>query len=1051
MDFEKYTRVFEKLDTRIKPGESIRLDFDWSGDSPDRLFFAGETAISYLWKSEPDYQQLYRRIDDCLSVEEAELDHYALDFSSELVPYRRLAAKKLNSPLWLSYAPYGGYDDLWRFGIRVKADNLHVKGFLRIVLEIRYKREGVDTHYAMNPADKTVTLDIPDGSYGWTEVACDVEIEMKNIGSVYYIVEGEEYAGRVFFESPRLESCDKHNIISEFCPRLAGREHFNWLGQNLSKIEWQNLKIEVNGVEVFDGEVFERCHRMSDKEIRLPENILKEGKNTVTFKNKTTFREAPAYTLGEVGFITESRKRAFAVPENVTLAKPFAIFVDAKKGERFEIESEDIIPVTELVAGRDGISALWLSCKRLGRDIRFLLNGDDYSISRCVLHGDDGVITGTGDAVYINVNREDMTNYLKWYLSSNIGKLFTLRPTYRWCGTRVLDERLWREIADVLTEGGIQFAHMVDGRELPGCDTNPSVEALESDCFLGRQAHELDGQYAYWGVRDFTNNLFDEMFYDMFVRMCERHPNTTPHRYVKESFYYENRRRTVFMSTTPVDDMRIAAERFVESVAKTRANAARHTGPTVLFKYFCKAGYRNVGAELMYSPAEICSSALRGVRKVYGNKTIAHHAVQWSTYPHDTESRYRRYRLALFLSYIHEIDEINTEEGLWRLEQYYAPFNRFSRACLAHKKEQQDLERFISTHTRTGSHYTPIAFLSGRYDGWECFAAATNVWGAEGFGTRSPEKAWDVLKLFYPRSVLDNFYIMNCPDKSHGFYTGTPYGQVDILPIESDSFFDYKLLVAVGYNKAEAEDLDKLYSFVENGGTLVIGLPQFSVTTNRRDAVSCRHEYISHPLAPRVNGFLEDTLNGEPVSVGNVEGFSKVRIYTDSGKALAVEKNIGIGRVILINAREWADSPAVCDAYKRILVEETEGRITDESVWARGDDNVQFAVYNNFDGSKNVYFIATDWYSDSRDGEGMLLLDGRSYAIPVPFGTLIKVAATETCAVYPLNDECEVVSINDNEAMVQGIGVCEFVVMKNGATKNVCVDFDKEALVKIGT
>ena len=1048
MWFEKYTRVFEKLDTRIKSGKSESFEFDWKGESPDRLFFAGETAVSYFWKSEPDYQQLYRRIDDSLSVEEAERDHYALDFSGDFAPYTKLAAKKLTSPLWLSYAPYGGYDNSWHFGIRVKAQELCVKGFLRVVLEIRYKKEGIDTHYALDEPDDLFTLNVPEGSYGWTELSSDVEIDMKNIASVYYIVEGEEYSGRVFFESPCLESCDKHNIISEFCPRVAGREHFNWFGQNLSKIEWQNLKIDINGIEIFDGEVFERCHRMSEKEVRLPENILKEGKNLLTFTNKTSFREAPAYTLEEIGFITESRKTAFAVPENVTLDKPFSIFVDAKKGERFELVSDCIHPVSELVAKRDGISALTLVCTRLGHDIEFTLNNDVYTISRCVMHGDDGVMTGTGDAVYINANREDLTNYIKWYLSSNIGRFFTLRPTYRWCGTRVLDEKLWREVADVLSEGGVYFAHMVDGRELPGCNANPSVKALESEYFLGRQSHELDGQHAYWGIRDFTANLHDEMFYDMFARMIKRFPDNTPCRYSDEFLFYENGRRTVFNTSVPTDDMKIASERFVESVRRGCHGNSRHTGPTTLFKYFYQAGYETVGAELMYSPSEICSAALRGARSVYGNKVIAHHAVQWSTYPHDIEPRYRRYRLALFLSYIHEIDEINTEEGLWRLEQYYAPFNRFSAPCLAHKKEQQDLEHFISTHTRTGKFYTPVAFLSGRYDGWECFARYTNTWGIDGFGTRSPEKAWDILKVFYPRSVLDKFYIMNCPDVSQGFYTGTPYGNVDIMPIEADSFENYGLVVAVGYNKAEADDLDKLYRFVEKGGRLVMGLPQFSLTTKRCDVVSCNHEYISHPLAPNIKGFFEDSFEGEMVSVADVEA-ECVRLSTDNGRPLVIERRIGKGSLILINAREWADSPAVYKAYKRVLCEETEKCIANESVWARGDENVQFAVYNNPDGTRNVYFIATDWYSENRDGEGLLLVGGREYKIKVPFGTLIKVAATDNASVYPLNDECEVVSISDTEALVQGVGVCDFAVMRDGIAKNVTVDFDKNPVAKI--
>lgn len=1049
MNFEKYTRVFQNFDTRIKPGKSFSFDFHWDDTEPDRLFFAGETSISYFWKSEPDYQQLYRNIDDSLSVEEAACDRWALDLSGDFQPYTKAAVKKLTSPLFLSYAPFGGYDDNWHFGIRVKAKDLCIKGFLRIILEIRYKRDGMDNHYALFSPDLTVKLDVAEGNYDWTVLSCDAEFDMDKVASLYYIVEGENYSGKVFFESPFLFSCDGHNIISEFHPRISGREHFNWLGENLSKIEWQGLKIDLNGVEIFNGEVFERCHRMSEKEVRLQNGIIKNGNNTITFTNTNSYREAPAYTLGEIGFITESKSKVFAIPENVTLNKPFPIFVDAKKGEVFTFSSTDIVCISKNTFTRDGICAIWLVCKKLGGDIEFSLNGNTYSLSRCVLRDDDGVITGSGDMIYINANREDMTNFLKWYLSSNIGKLLTIRTTYRWNGNRILDEALWREFADILSEGGIYYSHMIDGRELQGCNANPSQKALDSESFLGRQAHELDGQHAYWGTRDFTSNLFDEMFYDRFVKIYERYPDTTPRRYVKENLYYENGRRTVFVSSSPVDDMQKACERFVNSIAKVQSGVPRHTGPTTLFKYFYQAGHTNIGAELMYSPSEICSAALRGAKRVYGGRTIAHHAVQWSTYPHDTEARYRRYRLALFLSYIHEIEEINTEEGLWRIEQYYAPFNRFSEACIAHKKEQQDFNRYVTTHTRTGSFYTPFAFLSGRYDGWECFAKASDTWGAKGFGVRSPEKAWDVLKIFYPRSVLDNFYIMNCPEASQGFYTGTPYGHADIIPIEADSFSDYKILVAVGYNKALERDMDKLYRFVENGGVLVIGWPQFSVTTKREDTVACRHEYLNHPLIPSHNGFVEDTFNQEAVSVADSIEASKILITTDNGRPLVVENKIGNGRLILINAKEWADTASVYNAYKRIIEKEISKQLEGERVWAKGDENVQFAVYNNPDGTKNVYFIATDWYSDNRDGTGIITIDGNEFSVDVPFGTLIKVAATDKCAVYPLKDECEVISISDAVAKVQGVGICGFAILKNGLQKTINVDFSKNAVFDI--
>jgi hypothetical protein len=101
-----------------------------------------------------------------------------------------------------------------------------------------------------------------------------------------------------------------------------------------------------------------------------------------------------------------------------------------------------------------------------------------------------------------------------------------------------------------------------------------------------------------------------------------------------------------------------------------------------------------------------------------------------------------------------------------------------------------------------------------------------------------------VLKFFYPKSVLDALYRHNCPDKEIGYYSGTPYGNVDIVPIEKDAFDGYRLLVAVGYNKAENEDIRKWETHLKNGGSLLLGWPQLSVTVDRNDVVNYNHEYI---------------------------------------------------------------------------------------------------------------------------------------------------------------------------------------------------------------
>ena len=84
----------------------------------------------------------------------------------------------------------------------------------------------------------------------------------------------------------------------------------------------------------------------------------------------------------------------------------------------------------------------------------------------------------------------------------------------------------------------------------------------------------------------------------------------------------------------------------------------------------------------MDGATEILLSFMRGASKAYGiEKFGVHLALQWGTFPHHTEQKYRRYLLSLYLPYMHSVTDINTEEGLWFVEAFYDYHNRLSDVC----------------------------------------------------------------------------------------------------------------------------------------------------------------------------------------------------------------------------------------------------------------------------------------------------------------------------------------------------------------------------------
>ena len=79
-------------------------------------------------------------------------------------------------------------------------------------------------------------------------------------------------------------------------------------------------------------------------------------------------------------------------------------------------------------------------------------------------------------------------------------------------------------------------------------------------------------------------------------------------------------------------DMAAAHDFSVGMLRDMRRGAPRHTGPSVMFKYFYQAGYDFLGAETMYGSMEPIMAFLRGASLSYGKREMGvHHAVQWSS------------------------------------------------------------------------------------------------------------------------------------------------------------------------------------------------------------------------------------------------------------------------------------------------------------------------------------------------------------------------------------------------------------------------------------
>lgn len=1064
MEFQRYQPFYASEEgVTLRPGQSAAFTFEAGEDIGERcarLLVTGETALFYLWKDEPDYPKQYRKVEDALDSAHADKAQYCLNLTNGPgVNYVKRVYKKVLWPPVLSYLPMHDVPERWTAGIMARAEGLKFEsgGYLRMVVEVYHAHPGVSRHSVENPPDETVVIDIPGGDYAWTRLEKPVHIP-EDAAHVGVLIEGAGYVGQVYLERPFLTG-QGYNLLPDFAPSTPDGEKFDWTGCNLSRKEWPEFRVELNGKVVFEGEVFERCHRCSEWEIRLPSGLLKPRENALNITLTSQYRDPLPYTLRELSLLTEQEGDLvlIACPGSAPANGVAALLIKTRKpGAEVRLVSADGLTLEAPARfERPGLHVLRLRCPGPMLNAGFTLQCGEQrvngQIGRVVERAEDGVVTGTGDMIYVNQNPEDFAEYLSWYLSQNLGNMLTMRPTYRWSGSRVVDGESWRMAARLLNGMGVKYAHMLDGRELPGQDANPTLEMLESPSFLGRQTHERDGAQFYWGTRHSGGSLTEEQYADLAQRIYREHPDTTSSEYHSGNYLYHGEDLVLYKRLDIPRDMAAAHDFSVGMLRDMRRGAPRHTGPSVMFKYFYQAGYDFLGAETMYGSMEPIMAFLRGASLSYGKREMGvHHAVQWSSSPHDTPERFRRYRLALYVSYMQGATQINTEEGLWHMEEYYEHFHRFSQACLGHKQQQADFYRYLSTHSRTGRFYTPMALLHGRLDGWHAFGA-NHPWGLAGVSDCDAEKSWDLLKVFYPLSKPGKaLYIHGCPNEAVGYHSGTPRGNVDVVPVEADGdvLKNYRALAFMGYNRAQAEDLDKLTDYVEQGGTLILGWAHLNTQTERTAIENYDHAYPAHPFVKRLGGFpdfVADSVSGAPLMVArNLGEGAQILSSTDQGRPLMVEYRWGRGKVLLLNAREYPANEAVRPAYEAALAS------VSESLWAAepsamiSGDDVETAAYEQGDGTRHYYVLAVDWFRAPEPlRHASLRLGQNRYPVELPFGVMLKIVTDGKRAAWCLSEEGEVLRLEPEGAVVQGAGLQTFCLAQNGELRTVEANFDE--------
>ncbi len=925
---------FDSIKT-LCAGESLSVSFDGviNRDYNYKLGVVGQVSVPEERRFEDVFAVYYRKLDDSLIKTS---DGYALSFDEENFCHERTCYLMVKDGLKAGES----YD----FGICYKANG--VKGNLKLSIEAYYGEK--NTRYYYENADKTVQLNLED-STDFTMIKKTVVFD-KPVDFAMIKLSAVGFNGDACVCSPYL-IFNGINYIKPFEPS-RGFQDFDWVGEGFSLSERPKFSISVNGKKVFNGRKVETCDCFSGVEFTIPEGVLNQKNSVIEIgyakENNLT------YQIKAVRLIAMPKKfEVLGVDKTVPLYKNFGVLVYSDTGILPEVKTDGSVKFVGANGYKKGANVLLFKPKKLtDKAIVTILSGTTQKTLsvKVIDKRDDGVITGTGDAIYVPQDNADFLEYLSWYVTEGVGKLLTFRTNYRWGRNAECNDGFWKFAVPLLRDMGIYYSVMIDGRELNGCNGAPDKKLLESEYFLGEQTHEMDGSYTYW--RQNIDDIQTETFYHALSRKIKKSGI-----YGKRSPVYDkNGMPKMFYAEDGASNMQDAYERLSENLKSTaEQGATRHTGVTPFFHTFLDVGYKWVGYESMYGTHELLFGAARGMSRSVGQSAFgAHVALQWSTMPLETKGHLLRYKISLNLSYMHGVTEINTEEGLWRFSNSYSEYDRFSKPCKEHLKIQREFNDFVTVNERKGKLKTNIAMIMGKYDGNECFSCG-QVYGQKGeyWKKSKPEQSWDLLKVFYPRADLNAiyYYIVNggvnsinakdkaimeilpgqyrdvIDDRPVGFYTETPYGAIDVISADCDNYSQYKFLFFTGWNTATSEQLKKLCKFVESGGTLMLAKPHLYGTVDRTDALSgkaktidCQYKdkLLSYVDSGRVIYFDKDEypisyqeeyadalrVNAEKFGGQNVRKLNRVsytEYQTENGSVIYLQ-NIGW----------WTKSPATC-------------------------------------------------------------------------------------------------------------------------------------------
>lgn len=301
--------------------------------------------------------------------------------------------------------------------------------------------------------------------------------------------------------------------------------------------------------------------------------------------------------------------------------------------------------------------------------------------------------------------------------------------------------------------------------------------------------------------------------------------------------------------------------------------------------------------------------------------------------------------------------------------------------------------------------YTKVAFVYGEDDAYTEFlgGVAFEQFDREEWGKGDEERSWRILSEVY-RSPDWQDPLAYASDDGYDLNHAPAYGTYDVLGASAplDVMKNYSYLIFVGHNTMNEALYDKLVSYVEGGGILLMGACHLSTNIERGGApiyinggditklFGCKItgstrkcHGLKYDIDSAIPGFSypgttnkwQDPLFQEGVAdyatVELTTGVQKAELYTSFiddgvvGVPVVIENKLGDGAAILLTHEKYPGNGAVYPVYKNLVKMLLAHSHNNAELKVIGSDKVRFTLFFDEGGKKVLYLLNTAYDAQS--------------------------------------------------------------------------------------